>query len=36
VGLVSPSAGATTTAEFTDTNAPDRFYQIQVVQPLTP
>jgi hypothetical protein len=36
LGLVSPSAGATTSAGFTDTNAPDRFYRVQAVRPLTP
>jgi len=36
LGIVSPSAGSTTTAGFTDTNAPMRFYRIQAVRPLTP
>ena len=36
LGLVSPSAGPTTTAGFTDTNAPARFYRVQAVRPLTP
>jgi hypothetical protein len=35
-GLVSPSGGSTTTAGFTDTNAPMRFYRVEVVRPLTP
>jgi hypothetical protein len=36
LGLVSPSAGATTTAGFIDTSAPARFYRVQAVRPLTP
>ena len=36
VGLVSPSAGATTTASFSDTSASDRFDRIQPVRPLMP
>jgi hypothetical protein len=36
LGLVSPSAGATTSAGFTDTNAPNRFYRVEAVRPLTP
>jgi hypothetical protein len=36
VGLVSPSAGSSTTAGFSDTSASDRFYRIQPVQPLVP
>jgi hypothetical protein len=36
LGLVSPSAGSTTTAGFTDTNAPARFYRVEAVRPLTP
>jgi hypothetical protein len=36
LGLVSPSAGATTMASFTDTNAPMRFYRVEAVRPLTP
>ena len=36
LGLVSPSAGSTTTAGFTDTNAPMRFYRVEAVRPLTP
>ena len=36
VELVSPSAGSTTTASFSDTSAADRFYRIQPVQPLVP
>jgi hypothetical protein len=35
-GLLSPSAGSTTTAGFSDTSASDRFYRIQPVQPLVP
>ncbi len=35
LGLISPSAGATTTASFTDTNAPMRFYRVEAVRPLT-
>jgi hypothetical protein len=36
LGLVSPTAGATTSASFTDTNAPIRFYRVEAVRPLTP
>jgi hypothetical protein len=36
LGLVSPSGGSTTTAGFTDTNAPMRFYRVEAVRPLTP
>jgi hypothetical protein len=36
LGLVSPSAGSTTTAGFTDTTEPTRFYRVQAVRPLTP
>jgi hypothetical protein len=36
LGLVSPSAGTTTSASFTDTNAPSRFYRVDAVRPLTP
>lgn len=36
VGLVSPSAGATTTASFSNPSASDRFYRIQPVRPLMP
>jgi hypothetical protein len=36
LGLVSPSAGSTTTAGFTDTSAPARFYRVQAIQPLAP
>jgi hypothetical protein len=36
LGLVSPSVGSTTTAGFTDTNAPVRFYRVEAVRPLTP
>jgi hypothetical protein len=36
LGLVSPSGGSTTTADFADTNAPARFYRVQAVRPLTP
>src|ERR1039458_9346739 len=35
-GLVSPSAGSTTMAGFTETSAPTRFYRVQAVRPLTP
>jgi hypothetical protein len=34
LGLVTPSAGSTTTAGFTDTSASARFYRIQAVRPL--
>ena len=36
LGLVSPSAGSTTTSGFPDTSAPTRFYRVQAVRPLTP
>jgi hypothetical protein len=36
LGLVSPSASSTTTAGFTDTNTPMRFYRVEAVRPLTP
>jgi hypothetical protein len=36
LGLVAPSIGSTTTASFTDTNAPTRFYRVQAIRPLTP
>ncbi len=36
LGLVSPFAGATTTAGFSDISAPVRFYHIQAVRPLMP
>jgi len=36
LGLVSPSAGASTMAGFNDTSAPARFYRVQAVRPLTP
>jgi hypothetical protein len=36
LGLVSPSAGSTTTAAFTDTSAPARFYRVEAVLPLSP
>lgn len=36
LGLIAPSAGVSTTATFTDTNAPDRFYRIQAIKPLAP
>lgn len=36
LGLVSPSAGSSTTGGFNDTNAPARFYRVQAVRPLTP
>jgi hypothetical protein len=36
LGLVSPSAGTTTSASFTDTNAPNRFYRVEAVRPLIP
>lgn len=36
LGLVSPSIGSTTTAGFTDPNAPVRFYRVEAVRPLTP
>ncbi|MDB6068059.1 MAG: hypothetical protein JWR26_4267 [Pedosphaera sp.] len=36
LGLISPSAGATTTASFTDTTAPIRFYRVEAIRPLVP
>jgi hypothetical protein len=36
LGLITPSAGSTTTTGFTDTSASARFYRIQAVRPLTP
>lgn len=36
LGLVAPSGDYTTTAGFSDTNAPARFYRVQAVRPLTP
>jgi hypothetical protein len=36
LGLISPSAGPATMANFTDTNAPARFYRVQAVLPLSP
>jgi len=35
VGLISPE-GTSTTSSITDTNAPERFYRIQALRPLTP
>ena len=36
LGLVTPSAGSSTTDGFTDANAPVRFYRVEAVRPLTP
>lgn len=36
LGLISPSAGLSTTAGFVDTNAPAQFYRVRVVLPLSP
>ena len=36
LGLIAPFGGSTTTASFSDTNAPIRFYRIQAIRPLTP
>ena len=36
LGLVTPSAGSSTTDSFTDTNAPVRFYRVEAVFPLPP
>ncbi len=36
LGLISPSAGSSTTMGFTDLAAPDRFYRVQAVLPLAP
>ena len=35
LGLITPSAGSSTTSGFTDTNAPARFYRVRAVLPLT-
>ena len=34
LGLISPSAGSTTTANFTETVASPRFYRVEAVRPL--
>jgi hypothetical protein len=36
LGRITPSGGASTTASFTDTNAPNRFYRVQGYQALPP
>jgi len=36
LGLISPSAGSSTTAGFSDTTGPMRFYHVKAVRPLTP
>jgi hypothetical protein len=36
LGLISPSVGPDTTADFTDTPVPARFYRVQAVLPLSP
>jgi hypothetical protein len=36
LGLISPSAGSSTTEGFDDTNSPMRFYRVQAVLPLSP
>ncbi len=36
LGLISPSAGSSTTAGFSYTIAPTRFYRVEAVRPLTP
>jgi len=36
LGLISPSAGSSTTGGFLDTNAPARFYRVEAVRPLAP
>jgi hypothetical protein len=36
LGLISPFAGTSTSDNFTDTNAPLRFYRVQAVLPLSP
>ncbi len=36
LGLISPSAGSTSTAGFTDMSVPMRFYRVEAVRPLTP
>jgi hypothetical protein len=36
LGLIAPSGGTSTTDGFTDTSAPNRFYRVQAVLPLSP
>ncbi len=36
LGLISPSAGSSTTQSLTDTSFPERFYRVQAVLPLSP
>jgi hypothetical protein len=36
LGLISPSAGSTTSAGFPDSSAPMRFYRVEAVRPLIP
>ena len=36
LGLITPDVGATTTRDFVDPAAPDRFYRIEAVRPLFP
>lgn len=36
LGLISPDPGTSTTDSFTDTNAPNRFYRVEAIRPLTP
>jgi len=36
LGLISPSAGSTSTAVFTNANAEAQFYRVEAVRPLTP
>jgi hypothetical protein len=36
LGLIAPSGGTSTTDDFTDTSAPNRFYRVQAVLPLSP
>jgi hypothetical protein len=36
LGLILPDPGTSTTDSFTDTNAPNRFYRVEAIRPLTP
>lgn len=36
LGLITPNAGLSTSRTFADTNAPNRFYRVKAVRPLTP
>ena len=36
LGLISPSAGTSTTMSFNESNAPGRFFRVEALRPLTP